>query len=162
VFAGTVHSPFDVRKVHPYRLDAFSSGDAGPIAYVEEGRLRRLRDWPQGTALGLDVIATDPATWPRVEIVTSHAGASGAIVDALVASGVKGLVVAGTGNGKVHHELQAALDRAQLRGVRVVCATRCTAGSLVGGSADKLPLGIASTAVQARIEAILSLLAASF
>ena len=38
VVAGTVHSALDVRKVHPYRLDAFGSGDAGPIARVEEGR----------------------------------------------------------------------------------------------------------------------------
>ena len=43
VFAGAVHGARDVQKVHPYRLDAFSSGDAGPVAYVEEGRLRVLR-----------------------------------------------------------------------------------------------------------------------
>ena len=37
----------DVAKQHTYRLDAFSSGDAGPIGYVEEGRLRLSRNWPQ-------------------------------------------------------------------------------------------------------------------
>ena len=54
VVAGKVHSALDVRKVHPYRLDAFGSGDAGPIALVEEGRLRQLRAWPDapGSALG--------------------------------------------------------------------------------------------------------------
>ena len=161
VFAGTVHGAFDVRKVHPYRLDAFSSGDAGPIAYVEEGRLRRLREWPQGAALGLDSIARDPAAWPRVEIVTSHAGASGAIVDALVASGVKGLVVAGTGNGKVHRELQAALDRAQASGVRVERATRCTTGAIVAPSdADAPPESAALSPAQTRIALLLELLAA--
>ena len=45
-----VHSALDVRKVHPYRLDAFGSGDAGPIARVEEGRLRRFAPWPDGDA----------------------------------------------------------------------------------------------------------------
>ena len=50
VVAGTVHSALDVRKVHPYRLDAFGSGDAGPIARVEEGRLRSFRPWPEGEA----------------------------------------------------------------------------------------------------------------
>jgi L-asparaginase len=161
VFAGTVYSAFDVRKVHPYRIDAFGSGDAGPIAYIEEGRLRRLREWPQGAALGVDIVARDPTAWPRVEIVTSHAGANGAIVDALLAQGVKGVVVAGTGNGKVHRELQAALHRAQSRGVRVTRATRCAWGTLVGGGAGEMPASTASTAAQARVEVILALLAGS-
>jgi L-asparaginase len=161
VMAGAVRSAFDVRKAHPYRIDAFTSGDAGPIAYVEEGRLRRLRDWPQGTPLGLDAIARDPAQWPRVEIVTSHAGADGAIIDALAARGVDGLVVAGTGNGKVHHSLETALCRAEAIGVRVTRATRCTAGTVVGESAGKLPLASASTVVQARVELLLALLEAS-
>ena len=46
VCAGVIHSAFDVAKQHSYRLDAFSSGDAGAIGYVEEGRVRLLRDWP--------------------------------------------------------------------------------------------------------------------
>ena len=39
----------------------------------------------------------------------NYAGASGLLVDALVAQGVQGLVVAGTGNGTLHHHLEAAL-----------------------------------------------------
>ena len=69
--------------------------------------------------------------WPRVEIVMSHAGAGGAVVDALVAQGVDGLVVAATGNGTVHHELEAALREAQARGVKVVRATRCAQGRVL-------------------------------
>ena len=34
VCAGVIHSARDVQKVHPYRLDAFSSGDAGPLGEV--------------------------------------------------------------------------------------------------------------------------------
>lgn len=46
VCAGTIHSALDVQKVHTYQLDAFSSGDAGPVGYVEEGTVRLLRNWP--------------------------------------------------------------------------------------------------------------------
>ncbi len=53
---------------------------------------------------------------PRVEILMNHAGAGGAIVQALQAQGVQGLVVAGTGNGSLHHELEAALLKAQAAG----------------------------------------------
>jgi L-asparaginase len=48
-----------------------------------------------------------------VEIVMSHAAATGAVVQALVALGVRGIVVAATGNGTVHTELRGELRQAQ-------------------------------------------------
>jgi hypothetical protein len=66
VFGGQVHSAHDVRKVHTYRIDAFSSGDGGPIARVEEGRLRRHRLWPVGSPFGVARLAFEPSSWPRV------------------------------------------------------------------------------------------------
>ena len=37
VLGGRVLAACELRKVHNYRIDAFSSGDAGPVALVEEG-----------------------------------------------------------------------------------------------------------------------------
>ena len=158
--AGAVHHPVDVRKRHSYRVDAFDSGEAGPVALVEEGCLRRLRDWPSGAALGLDAVDADPVAWPRVEVVTSHAGADGGIVRAAVAAGAKGIVVAGTGNGTVHEDLESALREAQAAGVRVLRATRCAEGGVVGAPADALPSAGRLSPVKARIELLLELLAA--
>ena len=60
VLGGQMLGARDVRKVHPYRIDAFSAGDAGPVGVIEEGRLRRFRAWPQhGAALGVAVLPTD-------------------------------------------------------------------------------------------------------
>ncbi len=159
VVAGAVHGALDVRKAHTYALDAFASGDAGPLGRVEEGRLRRLRDWPAGTALGLDVLGGDAARWPRVEIVASHAGADGRVVDALVAQGVDGLVVAATGGGSVHEALAAALMRAQGAGVAVLRATRVGSGPLLPRADDALPAASGLTPAQARVELLLRLLA---
>ena len=156
VLAGTLHGAPDVFKLHTYRLDAFSSGDAGPIGYIEEGRLRLVRDWPQGQALSLAGIAAPVESWPRVDIVTSHAGADGAIVDALVAQGTRGLVLAGCGNGNLHHRLEAALARARERGVRVVMTSRCVQGHLVTPQAS--PGTPSLSPVKARIELLLGLL----
>jgi L-asparaginase len=165
VLAGAVHAAGDVRKVHSYRLDAFDSGDAGPLARVEEGRLRRFKAWPEGQALGLDAIAADAARWPWVAVVPSHAGARGEAVDALVAAGVRGLVVACTGNGSLHHALADALARAVAAGVPVRRTSRCAQGVLVesadisdDGAAAALPAAQAATPWQARVDLMLDLL----
>jgi len=173
VCAGVIHGAVDVQKGHPYRLDAFNSGDAGPLGYVEEGALRLVRNWPLAqsykSGVAIEKVATED--WPRVELLISHAGASGAMVDALLAQSgaagdsvapLRGLVVAGTGNGTVHKDLEAALFRAQAQGVRVVRASRCAAGRVLplpGG--DGQP-GLADSrglsAVKARIALMLDLL----
>ncbi|MFL6692283.1 MAG: asparaginase, partial [Ramlibacter sp.] len=158
VFAGTVHGPQDVQKVHSYRLDAFSSGDAGPLAHVEEGRLRVLRAWPEGSPLRRAEDLPAPEAWPRVEIVFSHAGASGALVDALVRDGVVGIVVAATGNGTVHHALEAALLRAQAAGVLVRRASRCAQGRVLPHAGDRLPAAEGLSAVKARVALLLELM----
>jgi L-asparaginase len=168
VCAGAIHSAFDVQKVHTYRQDAFASGDAGPVGYVEEGAVRRVRDWPESPARSKLLEAGEGAAmqWPRVEILTSHAGATGAIVDLLlqeramgvVAEPVRGLVLAATGNGTVHHALEAAALRAQDAGVAVLRATRCASGRILPRPDDKLRDAGALTPVKARIALMLELI----
>jgi L-asparaginase len=157
VVNGRVHGAHDVRKLHTYRLDAFDSGDAGPLAAIEEGELRQWRAWPQGIAMGADRLPADTSVWPKVEIVTSHAGASGAIVRALCASGVHGLVVAATGNGTLHRDLEAALLEAQAQGVRVLRSSRCLNGRVLAQADDALPSADDLTPVKARIELMLGI-----
>ena len=159
VLAGAVHRAADVRKRHSYRIDAFGSGDAGPVAWVEEGALREVGPWPQGAALGLDTIATPVEDWPRGDIVVSHAGVDGAAAQALVALGAHGIVVAGTGNGTLHHALEAALHAAQRAGVSVLRCTRCAEGAVVGEPAGALPSAGPLSPVKARVELMLRLLA---
>ena len=156
VIAGQVHGAADVRKVHTWRLDAFSGGDAGPVALVENGHVRVLRAPPATTGLGLDAIATDASRWPRVEVVANHAGADGHVVDALLAAGVDGLVVAGTGNATVSEALAAALDRARHRGVVVRHASRCAFGPVIDADAGEEST---TTPWQARVDLLLDLLA---
>ncbi|WP_411881144.1 asparaginase [Polaromonas sp. YR568] len=164
VCAGVIHGAADVQKVHTYRLDPFSSGDAGPTGYVEEGKLRLVRNWPQSQsdrAPAAKIIASlaGPGAVPRVEIIMNHAGAGGAIVQALRAQGIQGLVVAGTGNGSLHKELEAALLAAQAAGVKVIRASRCFSGRVLSTPADTIPDSQGLSAVKARISLILQLLA---
>nr|WP_315202875.1 asparaginase [uncultured Albidiferax sp.] len=177
VCAGKVHSARDVQKVHSYQVDAFCSGDAGLVGLVEEGRVRLLRPWPSAVdfyegnrplalilsaqaAIKNIVLGALPASaCPRVEIVLNYAGASGLLVDGLVAQGVQGIVVAGTGNGTLHVELAAALLRAMALGVQVRRSTRCVFGRVLGTAADAIPDAQGLSPVKARIALLLELLA---
>lgn len=165
VCAGLVHQAHHVQKVHTYRLNAFDSGDAGPLGCVEEGRLRLWQDWPQSEAHGplLERLLSQVA-WPRVEVIVSHAGADGALVRALLAAAgagepLRGLVVAGTGNGTVHADLLDALHQAQAVGVVVWRGTRCAYGQVVAGPHETLPDTAGLSPVKARLSLMLALLA---
>jgi L-asparaginase len=155
VMAGRVWAGCELRKLHSYRIEAFGAGEAGALGWLEEGALRRSRPWPASKALGVSAMPADDATAPWVAVLTSHAGASGREVDALVAAGVQGIVVATTGNGSVHAALEASLRRAQAAGVAVLRATRCAQGGIVGGEGAALEAADILTPAQARLELVL-------
>lgn len=174
-FGGAVHAAGDLRKLHSLRLEAFSSGDAGPIARIDAGVLRVFRDWPGAQAslppvgavpvqspaapVGLAAIAADAAHWPWVAVLANHAGADGREVRALVAAGLRGIVVAGTGHGTLAESLAAALREAQAAGVRVRRASRCAFGPVHAAAGDVLPAAGERSPWQARVDLILELLA---
>jgi L-asparaginase len=153
VFAGAIHSPLDVYKAHSSDLDAFDSGEAGPLGVVESGSVRVLRQPPHpGDPIEL------LGEWPRVEIVLNYAGATGAIVEALVAQGVRGLVAAGTGNGTLASGLEAALLAARNQGVAVVRSSRCPEGGVIPHARDTLPDAGELSPVKARVALMLDLM----
>lgn len=158
--AGELHSAQHVRKVHPYRVHAFSSAAYGPAAWVEEGRVRWAFSVGESLCEALpEKLWSKPSTeWPWVEVVTSMAAARPAAVDALVAAGVQGLVVAGTGNGSIHQALVPALHRAMGQGVWVWRTTRCEQGQIVLAADDHDGAVIDLSPVKARISMMLALL----
>ncbi len=160
VCAGTIHSAADVTKQHSARLDAFTSGEAGPIGVVRDGAVQVFRPWPEPSGREPRAVVQLPSAqdWPRVEIVISHAQASGALIDALVAQGVRGLVVAGTGNGTVHCAMDAALGRADAAGVSVLRASRCAQGGVSARADDAFPGAQSLSPVKARIALMLRLM----
>ncbi len=175
--AGRIHAGLTLRKVHHYRLDAFDSGDAGPLGLVEQGACTLFQPWP--VADRQDSVARlawldrllGPQPWPRVEGLSSHGGADGWLVRALLAQDalqghdradrLQGLVVAGTGNGTLHADLLAALLEAQAAGLRVWRTTRCASGRVLqaGPIPDQIP-AVALPPAQARLALLLDLLTA--
>ena len=163
VASGEVHTAQWVRKAHPYRVHAFSSGDLGPLGWVEEGRVR----WAYApldaafvpTGLPMLSVKNMPAPpWPWVEVVTSHAGVRPEALECLLAAGVQGMVVAGTGNGTVHASWLPVLQRARAAGVRVWRCTRCPQGQVVQPPGQEDAEVTSLLAHKARISLMLQLL----
>lgn len=164
VCAGLVHEAGAVQKVHTYQPDAFSSGDVGPCARLYEGQVAWLRSTGAATdpvaaeALASACLATPAADWPWVAVLYSHAGAQGREVEALVAQGVRGLVVAATGNGTLNQGLDHALQRAAAAGVTVRRSSRCAFGPVLVTEAGGWPVVPGLNAVKTRIALMLHLL----
>ncbi|MBY0411436.1 MAG: asparaginase [Burkholderiaceae bacterium] len=161
VAAGEIHGARQVQKVHPYRINAFGSGDAGPLGWVEEATVRWAHNCPpvptQNTLHAIEKIA-NLSDWPAVEIVMNYAGASGRMVDSMVNGGVQGIVVACTGNGTIHHALEAGLLRALGKGVRVVRSTRCPLGQMIPTVGNPFADSQGLSPVKARVSMMLDLL----
>jgi len=167
VCAGVLHSALDVQKNHTYRLDAFGSGDGGPLGYLEEGSLRLTRNWlvaPVNRALTAINFEDAALAWPRVEVLLNYAGCDGVLVRALLqvssaTSPLRGLVLAGTGNGTLHQEMERALLDARDAGVSVWRATRCANGRVLPVASAVFPDSRGLSAVKARIALMLELMA---
>ena len=122
----------DVTKTNTTRVETFQAPERGALAIVDpEGifyhRPQGGRDRPQ-----FDVSALDRL--PRVDVVYAYAGADSVAIQALVAAGAKGLVVAGVGRGGATPEQRGALRRAREQGVVVVMSSRTGSGRVPVGS----------------------------
>jgi L-asparaginase len=171
VCASTIHSAVDVQKVHNYRLDAFSSGDAGALGYVKEGKLVIYRKNESNIAAtklnsaskAINNVATLKSL-PRVEIVLNHSGATGDVVLDLLAqrlatstNKLAGIVVAATGNGTISQALESALLTAEAAGIVVWRSSRCVFGTLVGKAGTQFGDSGGLSPVKARIALMLAL-----
>ncbi|SDH60204.1 L-asparaginase [Paraburkholderia steynii] len=138
-FNNRIHSARDVVKTSTYAVDAFQSPEIGALGWVQDGRVEFQRSVVRPhTGATPFVIDSNSAAWPLVEVVTSYAGVSRVAVDALVSASVKGIVVAGTGNGSIHSTVQTALVEAAAKGVAIVRSSRVGSGHVMrnGAAAD--------------------------
>jgi len=129
-----IHAAQGVQKMASSGVAAFASPNGARLGVV--AGVQPI--WAPHVAPALDAAFTPTAarfdvrqhpahTWPRVEIVYSHADAQGdAIDEAAVRS--QGIVLAGVGGGYATDALMAGMERAVARGVVIVRATRTGSG----------------------------------
>ncbi|HEY1260304.1 MAG TPA: asparaginase, partial [Stellaceae bacterium] len=128
VLNGEIHAARDVVKTSTYRVQTFRSLDFGALGHVDGDGVHFFRA-PLGRHMpDTEFAALDLADLPRVDIVYSYAGADGALVEAAVAAGARGLVSAGFAPGSPTPAQRAAFERAAKAGVAVVQCSRAFSG----------------------------------
>jgi len=122
--AGSLEPADDVTKMHTTSLTAFASPNGGSLGRVVDGVVAVER--PRGARRSVE----GARGGARVHLVTAGIGSDGTLLDAAVAAGADGIVVAATGAGNTAPGLLAAAERAMAAGVVVVLASRCPAGAV--------------------------------
>lgn len=132
VMNDTVFSARDVTKTATFRVSAFAAPDLGPVGYADaDGSLVLFHRSQQRHTTRSAFSISEISALPRVDVVVSYVGADGALIDAAVAAGARGIVSAGTGAGRATPAEDAALDRAAAAGVLVCQSSRVGSGRVV-------------------------------
>ena len=123
--AGTLEPADDATKLHTTAFATFGSPNGGTLGRVVDGRV--VSERARGPRRRLDPV---PTVGARVHLLTAGIGSDGSLLDAAVASGADGIVVAATGAGNTSPGLLAAAKPAMEAGVVVALASRCPAGPI--------------------------------
>ncbi len=124
-----INAARDVVKTSTYRVQTFRSFDFGALGHVDGDGVHFYRA-PLGAHMPDGPFAADDLNepLPRVDIVYSYAGADGALVEAAVAAGARGLVSAGFAPGSPTPEQRIAFERTAKAPVVVVQCSRAASG----------------------------------
>jgi L-asparaginase len=138
VMNGQIYTARDVTKTNTYSVDTFRSNEFGALGWVQGNQAQFQRSIAK-----MHMNTTESqfninklSEMPSVEIVMSYAEPSRAAIDAFVAQGVKGIVIAGTGNGTIHASLQQAAIDAVKHGVAVLRSSRVSYGHMTHDAHD--------------------------
>ena len=119
----------DATKSNAVRPNAFSAPYRGDLGLAEPEVIVFHR--PASRHQVFDISGVREL--PRVDVSYTYAGSDGADIDAFVAAGAKGIVVAGAGRGATTSGQRQAIDRALSKGVAVIVGTRTGSGTVPVG-----------------------------
>jgi L-asparaginase len=94
-----INAARDVTKTNTYRVETFRAPELGLLGYVDGDAVTFYRASTKRHTIASEFDVSNVRELPKVEILYSYAQPSTVALDALVASGVKGIVFAGTGAG---------------------------------------------------------------
>jgi L-asparaginase len=130
VLNDTIHYAREAQKMHSTHMDTFDSPNRGVAGVMNTGKafFYSYITTRHTTKSEFSIDGLTVENLPLVTIVYSYANFGGLVIDAMVEKGVKGIVLAGVGDGNTTDAALAALERAAKKGVAVVRSTRTGSG----------------------------------
>lgn len=125
-----IHGARGMTKTSTTDVQTFVSAERGLMGATLYGENRYYRQPYRLHTSGSEFSTEGLSALPRVDVIYISAGVSPDLIDAAVASGAKGIVTAGVGNGNMTQGALAALERARKKSVVVVRSTRVTSGTV--------------------------------
>ncbi|MBM5782428.1 MAG: asparaginase [Pelagibacterales bacterium] len=126
-----IYAARDVSKLHTTNVNSFKSPNSGPIGQVYYGDVKIYYENLRLHTASSNFSVKNIVDLPKVDIIYAHAGFDSGIVDYLVKSGSKAIVVAGVGDGNINKETMNKLIDARKKGVFIVRSSRVGAGAVV-------------------------------
>ena len=132
VFNDEIHAASEVTKMHSWAVDTFAS-EYGPVGNINQwNEVHYHRRTENRETLPRPSSFNEP-----VALITAGMGMDEGIVDALVAGGIRAMVVEAAGLGSLPPAMQQGLERTAQERVIAVLASRCTFGGTVAGRSSK-------------------------
>jgi L-asparaginase len=123
-----IHGASSLTKTSTTAVQTFLSPVRGLIGTVAYGETEYYRG-PVGKNTADSEFSLDKVTTlPRVDIIMAYENMDGALIDAAVAAGAKGIVIAGVGNGNMTEGALKALSAQAKKGIVCVRSSRVTTG----------------------------------
>jgi L-asparaginase len=125
-----IHGAHSLTKTNTTAIQTFMSPLRGLVGISSYGKNDFYNNprWKHTTASEFDT--TNVTKLPRVDILYACADMSADLIDASVANGAKGIVIAGVGNGNMNKASLEAAARAAKKGVVVVRSSRVVTGTV--------------------------------
>jgi len=125
-----IHAAHSLTKTSTTAIQTFMSPLRGVVGVATYGKndFYNSPQWKHTSASEFDV--TNVNKLPRVDIIFACADMPPDLIDASVANGAKGIVIAGVGNGNMNKASLEAAARAAKKGVVVVRSSRVATGSV--------------------------------
>jgi L-asparaginase len=123
-----IHSAHDLIKTHTTDVETFTSNEPGLIGVTLFGKQEFYRSPAKPHTSQSEFSVKAGEKLPRVDIIYAHANMSPDLIDAAVANGAKGIVIAGVGDGNMTSPAVEAVKRAVAKGVVVVRSSRTGRG----------------------------------
>jgi L-asparaginase len=138
-----INAASEVTKSHTLALDTFKSLEFGPIGIVDQERVLYYRE-----THSLKLSKVPESIEDRVEIIKAYAGSSSLLLNLLVDSKIKGIVIEALGRGNVPPQMVPGIIRAIENNIPVVLTSRCPKGRVLdtygyeGGGRHLKDLGV--------------------